>query len=238
MESSMNKTLNIKEIAVSIIAESLNPVILTPEFLKYRGIVPSSWELTRQPILTAAASQVVFQTGVSILAQPNRIIFAESLMATEPMDAKTIDAATPAIAQRYIDALPQANYQAVGINFTGFVRFDQDEAANYLTDTLLAPGPWHTIGETPLRAALRLTYTLKQAQLNLDITEAKLQLAEEELPVVLFAANFDHQLQSNPTERVQELNQVIDYWPNHLKTYQDIVNTKFLQPSPVSSPAA
>lgn len=229
----MNKTLNVKEMAISIIAESLNPVILTSEFLKYRGIVPSNWELARQPILSAAASQVTFQTGVSILAQPNRIIFAESLMAAE-----TTDVTIPAIAQKYIDALPQANYQAVGINFTGFVSFSRDEAAHYLTDTLLAPGPWHTIGEAPLRAALRLTYTLKQGQLNLDITEAKLQLSEqEELPTVLFAANFDHQLQGDLTERVQELNQTIDYWRNHLETYQDIVNTKFLQPSPAASPA-
>ncbi|WNZ27320.1 hypothetical protein HJG54_31015 [Leptolyngbya sp. NK1-12] len=229
----MNSVLNIKEIAIAIVADSFNPLLLTADFLKYGGIIPADWELSRQPVLSAMASQVVFQSGVSILAQANRLLFVEALVATDP---KEVTLAT--IAQKYTHALPQANYQAVGINFTGFANLMGETVHHYLTNTLLAPGPWHSFGETAPRATFRLSYTLKQAQLNLDIAEVNWQISErEEQPAILFAANFDHLLQnSTPSGRLQELNQAIDRWPTYLETYHNLVNSRFLQPERAVSP--
>ncbi|MBX9255594.1 hypothetical protein H1Q63_16925, partial [Desmonostoc muscorum CCALA 125] len=56
----MSQSLNIQEIAIAIAAKQHNPTILTPDFLKYSGIVPSDWELSKPPIITDSAAQVVF----------------------------------------------------------------------------------------------------------------------------------------------------------------------------------
>ncbi|MBX9255406.1 hypothetical protein H1Q63_15930, partial [Desmonostoc muscorum CCALA 125] len=56
----MNQSLNIQEMAIAIAAKQHNPTILTPDFLKYSGIVPNNWELAKPPIITDAAAQVVF----------------------------------------------------------------------------------------------------------------------------------------------------------------------------------
>ncbi|MBD2492438.1 hypothetical protein [Aulosira sp. FACHB-615] len=70
----MSQSLSIQEIAIVIATKQYNPTILTPDFLKYSGIVPIEWELAQQPVLTNSNAQVVFQNGISIIAQVNRII--------------------------------------------------------------------------------------------------------------------------------------------------------------------
>jgi hypothetical protein len=223
----MKPNLNIQELAIAIAAKQHNPTILTPDFLKYSGIVPGDWELARQPILTNSASQVSFQNGISITAEVNRIIFSEVLTTKE-----TIEAEIPAIARKYVETLTQVDYQAVGINFRGHVLFDQQNntARNYILATLLNPGPWQEYGQATAQAAIRFVYNLNGVQLNLDINEAGLQLPEKEVqPIVLFTANFAHGISADEqSQKLANLGQVISNWKADLETYKDVVITKFL----------
>lgn len=56
----MTQSLAVQELAIIIAAKNHNPTILTPDFLKYTGIVPADWELARQPIFTSSVAQVIF----------------------------------------------------------------------------------------------------------------------------------------------------------------------------------
>ena len=56
----MNKTVQLQELAIVVAAPNHNPTILTVDFLKYSGIVPTDWELASQPISTNRAAQVSF----------------------------------------------------------------------------------------------------------------------------------------------------------------------------------
>lgn len=62
--------------------------------------------------MTNTASQVVFQSGINILAEVNRIIFVESIATKEPQDVEI-----PAIASKYLETFAQVDYQGIGINF-------------------------------------------------------------------------------------------------------------------------
>ncbi|MBD2513902.1 hypothetical protein H6G93_02550 [Nostoc sp. FACHB-973] len=223
----MNQSLNIQEIAIAIAAKQHNPTILTPDFLKYSGIVPSDWELAKPPIITDSAAQVVFQNSISITAQVNRIIFTEAIATKEFTEVEI-----PALAGKYVETLAQVDYQGVSINFRGHVFFEEQNntARNYIFGTLLNPGPWHEFGQAPVQAAMRFNYTLEGAQMSLDINQGGLQLPDQTVrPIVLFTATFNHPIvQEEQSQRLAALSEIIANWRTDIEAYKELVNTKFL----------
>ncbi|MDZ7959936.1 MAG: hypothetical protein RMY34_18975 [Aulosira sp. DedQUE10] len=223
----MSQSLDVQEFVIAIAVRQHNPTVLTPDFLKYSGIVPSDWELARTPILTNSAAQVAYQNGISIIAEVNRIVFSEPIPTKELQEVSI-----PAIARKYVETLTQVNYQAISINFRGYVIFEQNNntARNYIFANLLKSGPWKEFGTSPVQAALRFIYTLQDTQLFLDVNEVGLQLPDKTLiPAILFSANFSHAIaQDDPKERLASLVQVMGQWQTDLETYKEVVNTKFL----------
>lgn len=221
----MNKTIQIQELAIAITAKNLNPNVVNLDFLKYSNIISSEWELARQPVYTKTLTQLVFQNGIAIVAQPNRIVFAETIDAAYIEELQISQ-----IAVKYIEKLPNVEYQAVGINPKGFVTFaESDAASNYLLKNLLAPGEWRDFGNTPPKAAIQLAYTLEKTQLNLTINEGLLKLEEKSLPAILFSGNFDYKIAGSESEaRLKDLCQIIENWKVNLETYRELINNKFL----------
>lgn len=78
----------IQELAIAITAKSLNPAMLTVDFLKYSGIVPPDWELNGQPVLNPNYAQVNFQNGIGIVAQPRKITFVEMINSPDSLNLK------------------------------------------------------------------------------------------------------------------------------------------------------
>ncbi len=222
----MNKTIQTQELAIAITAKNLNPNVVNLDFLKYSNIISPEWELARQPVYTKTLTQLVFQNGIAIVAQPNRIVFAETI------DAKDIqELQISQIAAKYIEKLPNVEYQAVGINPKGFVTFAESNAAsNYLLKNLLASGEWQGFGNAPPKAAIQLAYTLENAQLNLTINEGLLKVSEEtSVPAVLFSGNFDYKIAgTEPEARLKDLHHIIQNWKINLETYKELINNKFL----------
>ncbi|NET37269.1 MAG: hypothetical protein F6K19_35460 [Cyanothece sp. SIO1E1] len=232
----MNRTITVQELAVVIATQGQNPGILNLDFLKYSGIVPADWSLARDPVYTQQVVQLAFQNGMVITAEPNRILMAEMVEGKA-----TTDILAPGMARKLIDALPHMEYQAIGLNPRGYVPFAglPDHARQYLTQTLIAPGPWQDFGQAPVRATINFIYTLESGRLNLNISEAMMRRSEtEDLPVVVFSGSFNARLKaSEQTERRQELHQNLDHWPTNLQTYTDLINDKFLS-STVAIPDA
>lgn len=176
--------VSVPELVIVIAAKNNNPTILTADFLKYSGIIPSDWELARQPVLTNSVAQVIFTNGVSIVAETNRVIFIEAV-ADKSSDSITI----PLIAHKYVETLPNAEYQAIGLNPRGYASFEassEDAARNYLSKTLLAPGAWQEIGIAPARATVNYVYTLERGQFNLSVNEAALRQSDETTKPIVF----------------------------------------------------
>jgi hypothetical protein len=217
----MSNNLKLQELVIIVAARNFNPIILTPDFLKYSGIIPTDWELARQPVLSQNVAQVIFTNGVSIIAEPNRVMFMEAV--TEVAEAKT-----PAIARKYCQVLPEVEYQALGINPRGYA--DLADARNYLHQTLLKEGAWQQVGTAPMRANLNLTYTLEKGQLSLTVSEAMLRQEDEtNTPIVLFGGNFSVEATGETaTQKKDSLMAALDNWAQDVKSYIELVNDKFL----------
>jgi len=223
----VNTTINFQELAIALAVNNLNPTVLNPDFLKYSGVISENWELARPPVYSNQCVQLVFQSGVAIVAQPNRITFLEAIN-----DKALQEVQVAAIAGRYVEKLSNVEYEAVGINPKGYVTFSEpDGAYQYFLKNILIAGSWQRFGQAPVKATVQLAYTLEQSQLNLTVNEATLQLPEEQsLPAILFSGNFNHEITgSSRDERLQYTQRLIESWEADLKTFRELVDTKFLQ---------
>lgn len=223
----MNQNLVLQELDIVIAARNFKPGILTSDFLKYAAIVPGAWELAQPPIHSNNFSQIEFLNGIRIIAQDNRIMLLESIEGKE-----TGDIAVPYIAQNLIQSLPNIEYEAIGINPRGYVPFNQqqDAARQYLIEKLLAPGAWHNVGNSPMRANLNLVYNLDRSPFYLTVSEAVLRFHDETtLPVVMFGGGFSYIVTGNTIqERLNFFGQTINNWQSDLLTFQEIISSKFL----------
>ncbi|MDP5017207.1 MAG: hypothetical protein NWQ43_07890 [Dolichospermum sp.] len=226
----MNNSLQLTEVAISLVAKNLNPAVLNPDFLKYTGIIPADWELANQPVYNNNLVQLVYKNGVGIIVQPNRLNVLE-MIGEKP--ATEIQLAV--VARQLIEKLSQVEYQAVGINPKAFVNFQSEaDAYQYICGKLLAPGSWQEFGGSKVNAALELSYPLKRGVLNLAINQVNVQFGEQVTPAILFSGNLNYPLTGNTVkERIQDLQQIIANWQNDINTFQQLLVEKFLPSSSV-----
>jgi hypothetical protein len=223
----MNKTVDIRHVEFVLAVEKHNPIILNPEFLKAKGIVPIDWELAQPPTYIDGTALIAFQNGIYIAHQGNIVAFFEDAR------AKNLDKLeVPQIAHRYIEMLPQENYQAVGINLEGHTTFDtQDRARNYLLETLLNSARSHSCDRDIVQAVVNFIYKLDRGRLTLTVRNTALNLSEEEsIAVILFSANFNRNLaEVIEEERLHVLFQILENWQTDIETYKAFVNNRFLK---------
>ncbi|NES99140.1 MAG: hypothetical protein F6K62_21760 [Sphaerospermopsis sp. SIO1G2] len=224
----MSKTVVLQNLGLAIATNNYSPKLLSYDFLKYSDIVPGDWELAKQPVMSDQISQIAFRNSVTLTAQPNLISFVEVISAKELTDVQA-----PLVAHNYVKSLPNAEYQAVGIDIRGYITatdMGADTSAQDYLRSLLAPAPWQQVGTEPVKASVQLAFTLENKTLSLNINEGTLYVSEEEtVPIVLFNGNFSYQAQGNTKEeRLESIHQLLDNWQGDLDTYQEIINTKFL----------
>ncbi len=227
-------TLDLQELAIVIAVQQLDPILISSEFLRYSNIVPPDWQLAQRPLRSAQMAQVSFQNGVSLITQPDRLTLVEPLL------GKSAEAVqVGAIAQRCFNALPNLDYQGVGINTrTLMVRPGPIEhVSSYLSQHLLSGGAWLNQGTAPARIGLNLSYPFEHHRLNLSINEATVQLPEQQqVAVVIFSGNFDYDLAAG-TDRWAQLEAIITDWPATVEHFCQVVE-HFPKPAALSLSAA
>jgi hypothetical protein len=231
------KKINLQELALVIAVKEIDPTLITPEFLKYSQVVPADWEVAGQPIRNFQGSQVTFQNGVSVIAQPQRISFAE-LTADKETDALI----SARLAVKLVDVLPSLSYVGVGINLRGYIDFGSDtrQARDFIFQNLLAPGAWKQLGNAPVQAGINLGYTFDDRRLNLTINEATLQTPDNKVSAIaLFNGNFDYDVATTiaPAAHTQRIKQIVSNWQRDLELYKEVVGQFMLTDSIISFPS-
>lgn len=229
LDRSTCMSLILQELGIVVAMQQPNPNLVTGEFLKLSGIIPSDWQLARSPINNERVSQLLFTNGVSIEAYPNRIMFGEVI---GDKDIKNLTIAT--IAQKYLDIFKLAQYSAIGINIRSHSpQASPIAATQYINHQLLASGSWQNYGIAPMQSALKLVYTLEGRQLNLEVAVAGMQFAEAEvMPVILFSGNFSYNLATpSASENLTAVTQVLSNWQTDLSAYCELITDRFLNPT-------
>lgn len=217
-----NDTSNCVELigfSVVLVANSNNPSILNPDFLRYNEIVDASLQVQGTPITTPAFSQVTFEGGLSVKADPNRIIFEQ---VQDPLTTEGV--MCPEIANRYLQKVPHVPYSAVGINPKGY-RVSPAGAQERVSAALLDNGKWMSFKDVHPEIHLKTIYKYEKRMVVLEVIEARKRIKENvEVPGILFQANIHRDVPAtNPQKRVEFVSTALASWKEDLSDFVALV---------------
>jgi hypothetical protein len=217
-----------QEIAIVIAVPVEDPTMLNENFLKQAGIIPIDWQLEREPVYSDRVAQIMFTNGVSIIAQPDRLMFLEivgdkSIRQSRGYTNEALRAGE--VAQKYIAALKMADYRSIGINFRSYTPQNSPDAATaYINNELLATGNWQQYDRGKMRASINLNYDLGDRQLNLSIDAATIQFPTPLThPAVVFSGTFSYDITTKPGDRVTKITAIIGNWQQELNEFNSFI---------------
>jgi hypothetical protein len=212
-----------QEIAIVIAVPVEDPTMLNEKFLKQAGIIPIDWQLEREPIYSDHVAQIMFTNGLSIVAQPDRLMFLEIV---GDKSIETLRAGE--VAQKYLATLKMADYRSVGINFRSYApQNSPDAATTYINNQLLAAGNWQQYHHRKVRASVNLNYDLGDRQLNLSIDAATIQFPTPLThPAVVFSGTFSYDPNASSGERVAKISAIIGNWQQELNQFNSFITDR------------
>jgi hypothetical protein len=214
-----------QEIAIVIAVPVEDPTMLNEKFLKQAGIIPIDWQLEREPVYSDRVAQIMFTNGLSIVAQPDRLMFLEIV---GDKSIETLHAGE--VAQKYVATLKMADYRSVGINFRSYTTQNSPDAATaYINHELLATGNWQQYNHRQVRASINLNYDLGDRQLNLSIDAATIQFPTPLThPAIVFSGTFSYDSTASSGERVAKISAIIGNWQQELNEFNSFITDKLL----------
>lgn len=219
--NNMGSDVKIVGFSVVLVANSNNPSIMNPDFLRYNGIVDVNRQIQGDPITIPGFSQVKFEGGLTVQAEPNRVIFEQ---VGDPL--ATEDDVCPKMASDYLQKVPHVSYSAVGINPKGY-RTSDAEAPERISTALLDKGEWMTFKNVCPDIYLKTIYRYENEKrmIVLDIAELKNQgESGVEIPGILFQANIHHDISAtNQQTRIAMVSKILSSWKEDLSDFVDLV---------------
>ena len=225
--------LQLQELNFTLFTEKFNPTILNLNTLQQAGVIQPSWKLAEEPIYQTSGLKLVFNNKVRIVAQPDKIVFAETVGRKRLQDI-TI----PQSVANLVPGFAEIRYRGVSINPGGYAQFKSAaEACKYMSEGLLASTPWQKFQGRAINAVgLKLAYPYKSGSFYLDINQANLQILGKEISAVWFAGNFSYQLKGNDKNRRHfNLIQIVKDWNLEIQNYQDFIDNELLAVSVIPS---
>ena len=218
--SDRRNDIKLIELSVVLVANSNNPSIINPDFLRYNKIVDDSYEVQDSPISTPAFSQIIFKNGITVASTPDRVIFSH----TGNFDEENVS--SPGIAKRYIECVPHVPYHALGINPKGIV---SGQAPNPILNMLRDNGSWMSFKDVIPEGQLKAIYRYTERTIFLDIGGADVAENNQTTSGILFQANIHRELSEMDAEsRIKRISSLLDTWENDLDDFCNLTN-KFLQ---------
>ena len=212
-----DENVNLSEVAVVLVAQSNNPSIINPDFLRNNKIVNEDLLLKGDPITSPLFSQVTFERGIVVNALPDRVIFQQTgdSLATE-------DILCPDIAKRYVEQVPHVPYSAIGINPKGYRQLS-DEVPEKVSNILIKRSEDMSFKDVKPEVHLKTIYQYDTRKIVLDIAEAIKR--RNEIPIMLFQANIHRDIPStiNQQERIKTISDILASWKDDLSDFDALV---------------
>lgn len=213
--------LDLVEFSVVLVAQQSNPSIINQDFLKHSGIVDKNLSAREPLITTPVFSQVTFEDGSTVKADPERTIFEQ---VGDPLAQTNIRC--PEMAKHFVKLFPNLQYQAVGINPKGFKAFPNNSPAQIsVSDSLLDKGEWLSFKDTKPEFQLKAIYRFEKRTITLDLVETQRQDDHDGTTrKIMFQANFHRDLQGvdQQTKR-RQLSSILSSWEKDLSDFSALI---------------
>lgn len=211
----MNKNLHIVDASIALVANSNNPSLLNPDFLKFNNIVPKDWRLAKPPLTTEPFSQVVYDNGFHITCQFQKIVFFCNNFEKNDLDKIS------QIANNYINTIPHVNYSAIGFNPTFFLPVEDPNS--YLQQTFIKNGPWTNLGDGLASVHYKFFFSHKSFNCTLEIREGTFQ----DQKGIIFHTNLHHNLGHD--KNIEAMKEKIAFYSVEIEDYKNMIFEKFIR---------
>ena len=209
------------EVSVVLVTNQNDPSILNPDFLRHNKIVDTGLQVRDAPLLTPVFSQVRFHGGITVKADPERIILEQA-----NNDLALENVKPPTMAKQFVKLFPHSVYKAVGINSKFFC--DDANQQMKVSDFLVEKGEWLSFQSTKPKIQLKSVHNLKDRTINLDVVEAKSNNhnnSGDVTPGILFQANIHRDLQDADQDmRKKKLLLAISSWKKDLSDIRKLLS--------------
>ena len=193
-------SLSLVGVSVVAVADSNNPSILNPDFLRDFVLPDESWALQDNPICTPVHARVSYSNGISVQSDPKRVVFEQN---GEALDSAGV--AVAEMARRYVHAVPHVKYTAIGLNPSLFFPHPESAGAlqEHLRDTLFPPHG----GMTP-KIFPKAVYAGEGRQITVEVFEAV--RSDNENTALLFRGNIHRAVQGTDRRaRIEHIEAII-----------------------------
>jgi len=123
------------EFSIVVVANDHNPTIINPDFLRINHIAEEGWKPTDSPVSTPAFSRVMYDNGLTITVDPNRLNIVDASRNPSVLDSPAIK-----VAEKYAEELPHIRYSAIGFNFRVF--YEAENPDEIIKSKFLNDGLW------------------------------------------------------------------------------------------------
>ena len=204
-------------LSVVLIADNIDPSMINPDFLRNGGIVDSDLQTEQPPISTPVFSQVTFEGGLAVIAQPARFAFVQQGESLEG------GIASPNIATRFLEKVPHPAYKAIGINPTGVK--PPDDGPGSVATTLIGGGEWMAFRDVSPAVFLKAVYSCEERQITMDVQDVKRrETGGSEARGLRFAVNVHRDVSKmDQGQRIARLMSILSAWKEDLSDFRDLV---------------
>jgi len=210
-----------------VVASNHNPTILNPDFLVRNRIIGDDWDwkLADDPIATPVFARVSYESGFSITAQPERVVFSET-------DIDRIPDKSPLgeVAAAFVETLPHVTYKAVGVNPKACLPFrDEGEARAFISERFFKEGPWLEYGQLQGNS-MKLVFDLSEGMFLLSIDTGQADSKEAgALEGVILQGNVHHDVTgTNPDAVIPTLREAIQNWRRDYELFMSFLRNELL----------
>ena len=212
------------ELSVVLVATSNNPSIINPDFLSHNGIIDGDRRLQEAPVATPVFAQVVYEGGLTVRADPERVMFVQSAS-----EARLTSVACPTMAEGYVRAVPHVPYRAVGVNPKLHVGLDEASRAR-VVNALDGRGSWLSFKDSEPEVQLKAIYRFSARQITMDVLGAtRRRPSGGESRGLLFQGNVHREFkQTSSQTRVETLVSIISGWEADVRDCRALAD-KFVQ---------
>ena len=195
----MNETL--LQTSIVVVGEGFSSMSARPEVLQRLGVLPPSWILSQNVLVTPIVTVLTFTNGVELLQETNRF----------QIRAPITEVSHTALAEIVIKYLSSANplvpCSAVGVNFDGFGSqvFPEEYLADRLTNRMA--WPFTESGARVIGTRYRFDRDTEELHLSLEVAE------RQNIPGIGISANFHTSVKSEASS--EEITQAIGRVKRH-----------------------
>ena len=211
------------ERGVVLVAEQIDPNTIGETFLRQHSIIQDDYVVAQTPILTPVLSQIVFRNGLSIVAEPSRLLIVHK---GDDLDTDTNRCSEFAI--KYLDCAPLPPFKAIGINFRSVVpRTDEDSEKLNMARFFKDHAQWLQFGDTTPDLSFKANYRGRDKTINLEVGPAQKQGDSSHIGL-LHVVNFHRDLDFvDTTQTHSRLTTILSDWKHDLHEFEQIVSSLY-----------